>query len=381
MKYLVKSISTIILLAILITSVPIVSSARTYSDISSSHWAFNAINETTDNGILVPSGSTYNPNQIITRGEAVKALYIFIHAMVRPGATMPFTDVPSSYATYVKWAYDMEITSGRTETTFVPNGSLKKEEACMLIAQMYKAYGVQFSQVRDYYDYVGGVWVPAFSDHSSISSWATDAVIALYRHNIVGGSNGNFNPRSDITRAMFAVMLYQLYENIYFNSIKPVRITNGYSWCWAACATMVGSYGVSYTPMAVDSVVSHFKGGLPFDEGGSIAEIIAAAQYASGNTKYFMDYINVSTFSRTFNKAKIELRDNNPLIICGSAKNSDGTVKGDHTIVLNGYSINSKNEFIYCDPAFSVYRTATDSSVINGTTTGYTWYHTIGRDY
>ncbi len=57
MKYLIKSISVIILLTILMTSVPIVSLSKTYSDVSSSHWAYNAIHDVTDQGILDRGGS------------------------------------------------------------------------------------------------------------------------------------------------------------------------------------------------------------------------------------------------------------------------------------------------------------------------------------
>lgn len=61
MKYLIKSVSVIILLTILITSVPIVSSAKTYSDVSSSHWAYNAIHDVTEDGLIVKKSPTVSP--------------------------------------------------------------------------------------------------------------------------------------------------------------------------------------------------------------------------------------------------------------------------------------------------------------------------------
>ncbi|MBQ4560742.1 MAG: S-layer homology domain-containing protein [Clostridia bacterium] len=240
MKYIIKLACITICISMLITSIPIVISAKdNYLDVSSSHWAHSAIDAVTENGVLLSNSTDYfYPNQYVTRAEAVKALYNFIHAMPRQNVTTPFTDIPSNYATYIKWAYDIGITSGTTTTTFSPNNNITKQDMCLLIAELYSVHNITFSQIRDYSD-------EPFNDDSSINYWAKDAVIALYEHHIVSGDNhGNFNPRSNITRAMLAVMLNQLYEYIYFVSITPVQQPSGIGWCWAACATMVGSYGV-----------------------------------------------------------------------------------------------------------------------------------------
>ena len=52
-----------------------------------------------------------------------------------------------------------------------------------------------------------------FTDDSSISSYAKDAVYAMKNIGVIGGySDGSFHPRGYATRAEVAVMFQRLYE-------------------------------------------------------------------------------------------------------------------------------------------------------------------------
>ena len=364
MKYLIKSISAIILLTILITSVPIVSSAKTYSDVSSSHWAYNAIHDVTDQGILDTGSSQFSPNMYVTRGEAVKALYQLVHA--RPvNITIPYTDVGSDYATYVKWAHSKGITHGVSETSFAPSNNVTKQDMCVLILNTYNAYNVTFTEARPYAN---------FGDQTSISSYATSAVKKLFRQYIVNGDNhNNFNPRSNITRAMFAVMLHQLYEYNYFCSVTPVKTRVGWNWCWAASAAMVGSYGVMNQPMPENEIVYEIKG-IEENTNGTLAEIAAAARLASNNTKRFVISYSELSAGQVWSKIK----RNNPIISYGEKTSSPYT---NHTMVVLGYSYTDTDIYVhYCNPTYGIIQKEVYEDFVDGSGTGYRWDETVIKE-
>ncbi|MBR6514080.1 MAG: S-layer homology domain-containing protein [Clostridia bacterium] len=370
MKRITKLLCIIVIISVLVSSIPIIISANNnYVDVPSSHWAYYAIYAVTENGVLLSNSNSYfYPNQYVTRAEAVKALYNFIYAMPRTNVTTPFTDVPVAYATYIEWAYDIGITSGTTTTTFSPNNNITKQDMCLLIAELYSVHNITFSKNRNYSS-------SPFNDDSDISSWAKDAVVALYNHNIINGdTHGNFNPRSNITRAMLAVMLKQLYEYIYFVSVTPVAQKSGFDWCWAACATMVGSYGVSYPPMAQELVVRYIKG-YEFNDRGSNEEIKYGAEYASQNTKNFQ-VITDPTLC-TMGQIWLRLKGNNPMITTGQLLNNPNY---GHAVVILGYSYTDTQQYvIYCDPMTGTIERETFTRFKNGAATGNLWEDTIRK--
>ena len=104
--------------------------------------------------------------------------------------------------------------------------------------------------------------------------------------------------------------------------------------------------------------------------------------YGSDNKKYFTYYTPQMEYGIEPGITDLmgQIREGYPIICCGSALNSNGTIKGDHMIVLNGYSRSTVDRVIYCDPEYSTYREALLSDLLSGATTGYGWYYSIVED-
>ena len=51
----------------------------------------------------------------------------------------------------------------------------------------------------------------AFSDASSIDSWARSDIAVMVQRGIISGSGGLLSPKNTVTRAQVAQILYQLY--------------------------------------------------------------------------------------------------------------------------------------------------------------------------
>ena len=51
----------------------------------------------------------------------------------------------------------------------------------------------------------------AFQDASSIDSWARSDIAVMVQRGIISGSGGRLSPKSTVTRAQVAQILYQLY--------------------------------------------------------------------------------------------------------------------------------------------------------------------------
>ena len=234
-----------------------------------------------------------------------------------------------------------------------------------MILNTYNAYTISFTPARPYEN---------FGDQSSISGYATNAVNTLFRQYIVNGDNhGNFNPRSSITRAMFAVMLRQLYEYNYFCSITPVKTKVGWKWCWAAASAMVGSYGVMDPPKPENEIVYEIKGSEE-DSNGSLVEIAAAARFASNNTKYFEILPSEYAMGEVWSKIK----RNNPIISYGEKTSSPYT---NHTMVVLGYSYTDTDWYVhYCNPTYGIIQKERYVRFVNGSGTGYRWDETVIKE-
>ncbi|MFJ7661084.1 chitobiase/beta-hexosaminidase C-terminal domain-containing protein, partial [Lysinibacillus sp. NPDC097162] len=85
--------------------------AKSYTDVSSTHWAASAIEQVSESGIMTGnSETTFNPNGSLTRAQAVKVLnQLFERPVLEDIPMSTFSDVPSTH-----WAIG-EIESAATE--------------------------------------------------------------------------------------------------------------------------------------------------------------------------------------------------------------------------------------------------------------------------
>lgn len=173
-----------------------------------SDWAKSEIQEAYDLNLTTDTILSHYSNNI-TREEfceiAVKLYEALSSKNALPAIVNPFTD--TSNETVLK-AFDLGIIKGTSDTTFSPNNPITRQEICVMIYRALKADNPDLDM-----DTSG---VSAFSDQSSIASWAIDAVRYANKNNIMKGTGGNnISPLNNTSREQAIVLLKRTYENFH----------------------------------------------------------------------------------------------------------------------------------------------------------------------
>lgn len=173
---------------------------------SASDWAEPEIQEAYD--LELTTDTILNQfNRNITREEfceiAVKLYEALSGKEALPAIENPFTDTTNTMALK---AFELGIIKGTSETTFSPNSPITRQEICVMIYRTLKADNSALNM-----DTIG---VSAFSDESSIASWAIDAVKYANKNSIMKGTGNNIiNPLGNTTREQAIVLMKRTFEN------------------------------------------------------------------------------------------------------------------------------------------------------------------------
>ena len=106
--------------------------ANPFTDLKSSEYYYKAVLWAYENNIVSgTSATTFSPNQNCTRGQIVSFLWRAANRPEPVTASNSFTDVKSGeyYYNAVLWAYENKIVAGTTDTTFSPNQSCTRAQA------------------------------------------------------------------------------------------------------------------------------------------------------------------------------------------------------------------------------------------------------------
>jgi hypothetical protein len=167
-----------------------------YTDISTSDWEYKAVSSLGGNKIIAGyEDGAFRPDNAITRAEFTK---LIVSAFDIKANKIDFDDVEKDawYYPYVSVAAGSEIISGYNGQ-FNPNAQITREDAAVII------YRVSKKLDENYYGEV------KFADLEETSLYAMTAVRGLGSARIINGDeNNNFNPRSPLTRAQAAQIIY-----------------------------------------------------------------------------------------------------------------------------------------------------------------------------
>lgn len=164
------------------------------------HWAEADIVKAYFAGLVKgTTDTTFSPDVTVTRAMFVTLLYRLENEPA-VSVAVPFTDVESGsyYEDAVAWAYETQVVKGTSDTTFSPYDVITREQ---LVTMLYR-----------YADYTGrdtsaGTGLDGFSDASSVSGWALEAVEWAVAGGIIQGYNGILSPKGNSTRAQAATIL------------------------------------------------------------------------------------------------------------------------------------------------------------------------------
>lgn len=181
------------------TTANIQSGKKEFTDMNSSHWAYDAVQLLCERGIISGHGdNTFAPDDNVTRAEFIKMITVAM-ALKSSGTETPFADVNADdwYAPYAAMAYREGIVLGDSEGKFNPDANITRED---MVTILYRAMKITATNVT-----------PNFSDADKISSYAKTAVAYFGSKGIVNGmGDGSFAPKAGATRAQAAKILYNI---------------------------------------------------------------------------------------------------------------------------------------------------------------------------
>ena len=177
----------------------------TFPDIAG-HAIQTAIESMASRGIITGSEGQFNPNNTMTRAEFAA---IVVRALgLTQETTAQFTDVSAGqwYAPFVGAAYKHGIITGTTTTTFNPTGTIKREDAAVMVARAAKLCGLDTEMEASAMRNV----LAQFTDYMRTSEYARASLAFCYHANILSQSDLDIRPADAVKRCEVAQMLYNL---------------------------------------------------------------------------------------------------------------------------------------------------------------------------
>ena len=158
-----------------------------FDDVASSDWFADAVKYVADKGLMNGTDDNqFSPNASTTRGMLMTVLARYAGEDTTGGATW--------YEKGMNWAKAKGVSDGTN-----PNADITREQ---LVTMLYRYAGSPATNGS----------LDNFSDASTVSSYAVNAMQWAVANGIVNGSNGKLNPQNNSTRAQVAAILMRFCE-------------------------------------------------------------------------------------------------------------------------------------------------------------------------
>ncbi len=170
-------------------SVPVFA-ARTFTDVPSTYWAYDAIQYVVDEGLFSgTSGSTFTPGGTMTRAM----LWVVLARM--DGVDTSAASGEAWYQTGLDWAVEAGISDGTDA-----NGSITRAQFAAMLYRYAQYAGVDTS--------MNAAVLNTFQDTNSIPAYAVEPLAWAVKNGIVSGTSSTaISPNGSATRAQVATML------------------------------------------------------------------------------------------------------------------------------------------------------------------------------
>lgn len=161
--------------------------SKSYSDVKTGDWFNDAVKYVSDKGLMSGTGSDkFAPSATTTRAMLMTVLARYAGEDTTGGATW--------YEKSMEWAKAKGVSDGTN-----PNANITREQ---LVTMMYRYAGSPKADGK----------LDSFSDATSVSTYAADAMQWAVANGIVNGSSGKLNPQNNATRAEVAAILMRFCE-------------------------------------------------------------------------------------------------------------------------------------------------------------------------
>jgi len=178
-----------------------------FSDIST-HWAKESIEYVYEKDLFKGvTENSFEPDKTMTRGMVVTVLSRLSKDDMSKYTQSNFKDasIDEWYGKSVAWATENNISNGVSDSEFVPNEDISREQLVVMI--------------KNYADYIGidtklDATLDVYMDNKDVSPWATDAMKWAVTAGIINGKeNSTLNPQGKATRGEVATILMRFVEN------------------------------------------------------------------------------------------------------------------------------------------------------------------------
>jgi len=171
-----------------------------------SPWAYAALQNAVQNGVIAGSNGKLNPKSNITRAEFTKILVSVLAIPIVTGKASAFTDISSKdwFYPYANAAYEAGIVTGYNQQ-FQANENITREQMASTIS---RALGLSSSMPS-----------VVLNDSHTIAAWAKADVATVVALDLMAGYDNRFNPRQYVTREMAIVVAMRAYD--YKDQHKP----------------------------------------------------------------------------------------------------------------------------------------------------------------
>lgn len=200
-----------------------------FSDVSTSHWAYPAISYCTRYDIVEEEyGLCFGVDEDMPRDVFVNALYhlygepnfesLFINESNSYDDAWDYLDThfedawETDYPQALAWAHKSGIMNGISQTEIGPKETVTREQAVTFLHRFNNKMKYTFARISQLTN-------ENFSDWDQISDYAEPAMVWAVSNCIITGTDlGEINPTDTMTKAQCAQMIYNLYENAEFGN-------------------------------------------------------------------------------------------------------------------------------------------------------------------
>ena len=184
--------------------------ANPFADVKETDWFYDAVQYARVNGFFSgTSKTTFEPNGTMTRGMFVTVLGRMAGVDAdRYQSVSSFSDVPADayYAPYVAWAVKHGVTAGTGGGKFSPNALINREQMAVFFVRYFEKFDVDYT--------TDAVITTTPADIETVSPYARDAVLKLWKTGLLNGDGVNFNPAGNASRAQAATLCMRTDETV-----------------------------------------------------------------------------------------------------------------------------------------------------------------------
>ncbi|WP_282940368.1 S-layer homology domain-containing protein [Paenibacillus sp. RC67] len=186
----------------------VIANAKAFDDMTG-HWAQREVNNMASRMVVqgVAAGK-YSPDSPVTRAQFAAIVIRALGLSDQGQQAGTYSDVRNHewYAGVVAQASAFGLVSGYEDGTFRPDRTITREEALVIIARATKLAGQTMNlNTADPKAILSG-----FQDQEEIGDWALREAAQAVQSGLIQGSDDGLKPKSDMTRAETAVILYRL---------------------------------------------------------------------------------------------------------------------------------------------------------------------------